>query len=203
MSNKYNDFFAKLEIVAETKIESDLTNVEITHLKHETEDFYCLTVPSGAFVVKHDDIESISGNCHALSGAASFQIAIQEMRENGTLTNDMFTALSNIIRNYAMKVKEHEFAIIDKIFEKGDKDNQKLSMQQFVLSRINLCLQNLGIHTIYSYDEIGENKVAVWFYKNLNMPVIGDFFVNLQSNYSRDWNETAFVVEPNKYTFEE
>lgn len=154
-------------------------------------------------VVSGIDFSVRDEHAHALSGAASFQIAIQEMREDGTLTDERFAALSNVIRNYAMKVKEHEFAIIDKIFEKGDKDNQKLSMQQFVLSRINLCLQNLGIHTIYSYDEIGENKVASWFYKNISMPVIGDFFVNLQSNYSRDWNQQAFVVEPNKYTFEE
>jgi ribonucleotide reductase beta subunit family protein with ferritin-like domain len=142
-------------------------------------------------------------NLHSLGGAMSFLIAIEEMREIGSITEEKYQEIVRRVKEAAFKLAQHEFRIIDMIFEKGDSGNQKESMKQFVRSRINLCLQNLLMPSIFSYDDIGENKFATWFYANINMPTIHDFFVNLGSQYNRDWRETAFAVEPNKYMLED
>ena len=152
-------------------------------------------------IVSGIDFSVRDENIHSLGGAMAFLIAIGEMREAGTITNEQYNQLEEEVRKTAHRLAEHEFRIIDMIFEKGDKDNMKLSMQQFVMSRINLCLQNLGMKSIFSYDDIGENKIAAGFYANLNMAVMHDFFVNLGSQYNRDWAEGAFTVEKGKYEF--
>lgn len=153
-------------------------------------------------IVSGVDFSVRDENLHSLGGAMSFLIAIEEMREIGSMTDELYESLVKTIRDAGMKLAEHEFRIIDMIFEKGDKDNMKHSMKQFVMSRINLCLQNLKMPSIFSYDEIGENKFATWFYANINMPTIHDFFVNLGSQYNRDWSESEFKIEGEVYTFE-
>lgn len=154
-------------------------------------------------IVSGVDFSVRDENLHSVGGAMAFKIAIDEIIADGILTDEQVEEFKEKVREAARVLAEHEFRIIDMIFEKGDKDNMKDSMKQFVMSRVNLCLQNLGIKSIYSYDEIGANKVATWFYANINMPTIHDFFVNLGSQYNRDWSETEFLVEENKYTFEE
>ena len=140
---------------------------------------------------------------HSLGGAISFRIAMEESIKDGLLTNDQVKHIHETLREMGRKTAEHEFRIIDMIYEKGDKGNQKESLKQFVMSRVNLCLNNLGIPSIFSYDDVGENRIAADFYRDINMSQIGDFFVSLQSNYNRDWSEAEFKVEPNKYVFEE
>lgn len=154
-------------------------------------------------IVSGVDFSVRDENLHSVGGAMAFKIAVEEIVAAGILTEAQLEEFKEKVREYAKVLAEHEFRIIDMIFEKGDKDNMKDSMKQFVMSRINLCLQNLGIKSIFSYDDIGENKVATWFYANINMPTIHDFFVNLGSQYNRDWSESEFKVEKNKYTFEE
>lgn len=154
-------------------------------------------------IVSGVDFSVRDENLHSLGGAMAFLIAVEEMRENGSLTEEKYQSIVKTVRDCALLLGEHEFRIIDMIFEKGDPDNMKESMKQFVRSRINLCLQNVLMPSVYSYDEIGENKFATWFYANINMPTIHDFFVNLGSQYNRDWSESQFKVEANKYEFEE
>lgn len=136
---------------------------------------------------------------HSLGGATSFLIAIEEMKQDGTLDPERYAQLVKDIRDAAIYLGHHEERIVDMIFEVGDKDNMKDSMKQFVRSRLNLCLQNVNVPSVYSYDEIGANPVAAWFYQNLNLPVLHDFFVNLGSQYNRDYSESAFKSK-NKYT---
>lgn len=154
-------------------------------------------------IVSGVDFSVRDENLHSVGGAMAFKIAVEEILKDGILTEAQLEEFKEKVRDAAKILAEHEFRIIDMIFEKGDKDNMKESMKQFVMSRVNLCLQNLGIKSIFSYDEIGANKVATWFYANINMPTIHDFFVNLGSQYNRDWSESEFVVEKNKYIFEE
>lgn len=154
-------------------------------------------------IVSGVDFSCRDENLHSLGGAMSFKIAVEEILKDEILTEAQLEEFKEKVRKSAKVLAEHEFRIIDMIFEKGDKDNMKESMKQFVMSRINLCLQNLGIKSIFSYDEIGANKVATWFYANINMPTIHDFFVNLGSQYNRDWSEAEFKIEKNKYIFED
>ncbi len=154
-------------------------------------------------IVSGVDFSVRDENLHSVGGALTFKIALEEIIESGILSSEEIEELKEEIRQIGIVMGEHEFRIIDMIFEKGDKDNMKESMKQFVMSRLNLCLQNLGIKSIYSYDDIGSNKVAVWFYANITMPTIHDFFINLGSQYNRDWSESEFVIEQNKYNLEE
>ena len=85
---------------------------------------------------------------------------------------------------------QHEFAIIDKIFEKGNivgiTDHQ---MKNFVMSRANLILKNLNLEPLYKVDY---NPIAKWFYRDINVVNFHDFFDRTGNSYTRDWNESKF-----------
>lgn len=131
-------------------------------------------------------------NCHHLAGAAAFQLAIKESKEEGLLTDDDIADIYKQVQEAGLVLGEHEDRIIDMIFEKGSIDGvTKVSLGNFVKSRIDLCLDNQGISKIY---HIKYNPIAKWFYQNISMPTLHDFFVNTGSQYNRNWSEQAFVV---------
>ena len=91
----------------------------------------------------------------------------------------------------AVKVLEHEIAIIDKLFEKGDIEGiTKRQMISFVKSRINLCMRNMGFSNIYKVDY---NPVSEWFYKGINGYAMNDFFVSVGNQYQRGWTGQGFT----------
>lgn len=138
-------------------------------------------------------------NIHSLCGATAFQIAIKECLEEGIITESELSELRESIYDMARTLTKHEFRIIDMIFEKGEITGiTSDEMKTFVMSRVNVCLNNLGLDAIW---EVGDNPIARWFYSNINMPTIHDFFVNLGSQYNRNWSESAFLVPKNKYKF--
>ena len=59
-------------------------------------------------------------------------------------------------------------------------------------------LYMIGIDSIY---DITDNPIAKWFYDNINMPTIHDFFNALGSQYHRDWAAADFVVARDTYNF--
>lgn len=139
-------------------------------------------------------------NIHSLAGATAFQIAVMECITDGIITDDEHGELKERIYEIAHTLTEHEIRIIEMIFSKGPITGiSESDMITFVKSRINVCLENLGLLPIHVITE--ENPIAKWFYSNITMPTIHDFFVNLGSQYNRNWSETAFVVEKNKYKF--
>ena len=181
-------------------IEREVVDVKVNHINYDTEqEFYCLTVPSSAFVVKSENKVSVTGNCHSLAGAHAFRIAVTECKEEDILTVDQVKELQRAIVKGAKELKEHEYRIIEMIFAKGKIDGiTERDMKTFIKSRINLCLNNLGIDSIY---DINDNPIGRWFYDNITMPTIHDFFYALGSQYHRDWAESDFKVEANTYTF--
>lgn len=154
-------------------------------------------------IVSGVDFSVRDENLHSIGGAMTFRIAIEEIKKENLMSDQEIDDLNKIIKEAATRLADHEFRIIDMIFEKGDKDNMKESMKQFVMSRVNLCLQNLGITSIFSYDQIGENKIATRFYNNITQGVLHDFFANLGSQYHRDWSESEFKIEGSTYALEE
>lgn len=91
----------------------------------------------------------------------------------------------------AETVLEHEVAIIDKLFEKGDIEGvTKPQLVAFVKSRINVCMRNMGFNNIYKIDY---NPVAEWFYKGINGYAMNDFFVSVGNQYQRNWSGTGFT----------
>lgn len=88
---------------------------------------------------------------------------------------------------------KHEAQIIDKIFEKGSIEGiTPKQMKNFVKSRINLVLKDLGVDRLF---EVTYNPIAEWFYDNINSLRLHDFFQTSGSQYRRNFSEDKFVVE--------
>lgn len=150
-------------------------------------------------VVAGIDFSVRDENIHSVAGSHAFRIVIDECLENNIITQEEINEIYNEIIKASKKLKEHEYRIIEMIFEKGPIVGvTEREMKSFVKSRINLCLNNLGIDAVF---EVKNNTIAKWFYDNINMPTIHDFFVNLGSQYNRNWSEKAFIVKEDKYNF--
>lgn len=136
-------------------------------------------------------------NLHSLAGAWLYRTLLEELQQEAGRDLEANTELSTRIQNVQEQilktcdqVLEHESRIIDMIFEQGDiKGITDHQMKQFIKSRLNLCLENLGMDKHY---EVGYNPIAEWFYKNINSSVFHDFFHRQGNSYSRDWKETSF-----------
>lgn len=161
----------------------------IHEVSDEAEDFYCLSVDTGAFVVKYNDVISVTGNCHSEGGAWTYRTHAKE--ENRS--KEEMDLLHARIKEAALKIYEHECRIIEMMYEKGDIEGlKKEDFKIFVASRLNICLGNLGIEAIFDFDE-ETNTIATWFYDSINKFVFNDFFSGIGREYVRDWDEESFV----------
>jgi len=128
-------------------------------------------------------------NLHSLAGAWLFRTLLHEMR----LTPEEQNRLFERIYNAADKVREHEHQIVDMIFSAGKVEGITAhQMKNFVDSRIDLCLQNLGMSERY---KPASNPIAEWFYMGISQTVIHDFFQAIGNQYHREWAEDSFEWE--------
>lgn len=160
------------------------TEVEINSCKGEKKKFHCLTVPSGAFLVKSDDKVSITGNClHSEASAWLFR----------TMNSEGYFKLDEVkeeIYAAARLAYEHECQIIKKVFEYGKIDGiTDTQMRHFVESRINKVLGNLGLDKVF---DVKYNPIAEWFDASVNNIVVNDFFTGQGREYVRTWDENGF-----------
>lgn len=94
------------------------------------------------------------------------------------------------LREASRAIYEHESRIVDMIFEKGEMEGITAEqMKIFVKSRINLCLERLGIEPVF---EVKNNTIAEWFYDNINAVSLHDFFTGIGNSYNRNWDEKGF-----------
>ncbi len=124
---------------------------------------------------------------HSDAGAYCYRL----LKDESNLTEKQTENLESSILEAAETIREHEHRIVDMIFEKGKMEGiTDVQMKNFIDSRVDLCLENLGIKKIYkpSY-----NPVSKWFYDNINGGQFHDFFVKVGSEYNRDWEEKAFI----------
>ncbi len=129
-------------------------------------------------------------NLHSETGAWCFRNLLKEEKEAG-YTEEEEKALFDRIYEAAKTIMEHEKRIIEMIFSKGAiKGITAKQMENFVQSRIDLCLQNLGLKKIYNPTY---NPIAKWFYKMIGGDTQHDFFYKLGSAYNRDWAEKDFT----------
>lgn len=129
-------------------------------------------------------------NTHAVGGALLFKQLWSEVEDKLTQQEKGYVVES--IYEVAKSVKEHEYPIIDRLFEKGElggitKDNLK----NFVMHRVDLCLEQVGLEPLYK-DDITEDFIASWFYKDINSVSFHDFFSGNGSEYNIDWREDKF-----------
>lgn len=142
----------------------------------------------------------IDEGLHQTGGAMLFRSAIAEMREeaisNGTLPDfeAFLAALTNKILRGALKLYEHEERISDMLMEKGDIGTGVTAkkMKIFAKSRVNICLNDLGMPSLFMAEELEGNEIAEWFYGGMQQYQMNDFFVGQGREYTRGWNEDNF-----------
>jgi ribonucleoside-diphosphate reductase beta chain len=127
-------------------------------------------------------------NLHGEGGAWAFKQLLSEKLEAGEDVD--LSELKLRIKNLALELAEHEFRIIDMLFEKGEIEGiDRTQMRTFVKSRIDVCLNKLDINGMYV---IEANPIGEWFYKDINMQKFGDFFASVSADYNRNWREAGF-----------
>lgn len=185
-SDTFNDVY---RIYIHNKNEKRCGTVEKTKEAYEG-DVWCVTVPTEAFVIRENDKVSITGNCiHSEGGAWLYN----QLKAELEISPETSMAIECDIISAAHKLYEHESRIVDMIFDKGTIEGiTKKQLKNFVQSRINLCLKNLGIAPIF---EVAYNPIKDWFYKNINGVQFHDFFTGIGNSYNRNWDETNFGWE--------
>lgn len=132
-------------------------------------------------------------NLHSLAGAWLFRQMYQELFDSDPdyKLAGVFCELHDKIYTTCDQILEHESRIIDMIFEKGDiKGITDHQMKQFIKSRLNLCLSQLGLEAKF---EVDYDPISKWFYKNINSGQLHDFFNKQGNNYTRTWKEQGFT----------
>lgn len=125
-------------------------------------------------------------NLHSIGGAYAFRDKLSRMN----LSAEEYEQLKTTIQTAARELYEHECRIVDMTFEKGAIDGiTPVQMKHFVESRINICLQQLGMHNMF---KVEYNPIADWFYDGINGYQYNDFFSGMGASYNRDWSETEF-----------
>lgn len=128
-------------------------------------------------------------NIHSLAGAWAFKMKLAK----ANLTEAAMQALEMLIRKIINIMRDHEFRIIEMIFEKGNIPGITVKqMQHFVESRLNLCLDQLGFAKEY---EVEYNPIKDWFYKAIQGFKMNDFFTGIGESYTRDWSEHSFTFK--------
>ncbi len=125
-------------------------------------------------------------NLHSLGGAYAFKY----LCEKHNYSSAQIEAIKCDVEQVAKQIYLHEKEIIALMFEKGDvKGITAVQLDNFVQSRINECLKQLGFNKIY---EVKYNPIADWFYDSINKYSFVDFFTGVSKEYHRDWDEEGF-----------
>ena len=128
-------------------------------------------------------------NIHHEAGCWLFKTLLKESR----LTPEQQEALYARIYEASQILREHEHRINGMIFEKGTMDGiTKIQSNNFVDSRIDLCLQNLGLTAIM---KPASNPIGEWFYMGIAVAKMNDFFSKVGNQYNRNWKEQNFIWE--------
>jgi ribonucleotide reductase beta subunit family protein with ferritin-like domain len=145
--------------------------------------------------VRGINFSAVDENMHSEGGAALFKQhkleLLESERNKGISDNLTEQYLLSRLHDIANKIREHEYRIIDMIFEKGKIDGiTDVQLKHFVDSRLNVCLSNLGYDKLY---EVKYNPIADWFYNGLNNYQFVDFFSGQGREYQRNWDAERFV----------
>lgn len=125
-------------------------------------------------------------NLHSVGGAALVKLELQWLQKD-------ITEWQEQIYEAAEKIYEHEEQIIDMMFSKGTMEGiTSTQLKKFVKSRIDICLENLGLPKIYKIKP-SDNKIAEWFYDNINSLKLHDFFNVSGGDYTNKWTEQHFL----------
>lgn len=142
-------------------------------------------------VVSGINFSSRDENLHSEAAAWLFRTLKREGTDSGLYSEEYLKDVEDYIYKAAQEVFEHEKVIIRKIFSKGKIDGiTEHQLQNFAMSRINLCLKNLGYEHIF---KVEYNPISDWFYKGINGYLSQDFFNSQGNQYARDWSSLGFT----------
>lgn len=132
-------------------------------------------------------------NMHSMGGAWAFKYKLEQLKQK--LSPEAFElhklAIEAQVRLVAQKLYEHECQIIAKLFEQGEiKGITAHQLENFVQSRVNECLKQLGFAKEY---DVQYNPISSWFYKGINDYTFNDFFSGMGNQYHRSWDSADFV----------
>lgn len=132
------------------------------------------------------NFSAIDENYHGVGGLMLYNIVKEEQ---GVSLNT-----SQKILEIAEALLEHEYALLDMIYEKGDIETiKKEHLVMFLHHRWNDVMMNLGFSEAVHKD-IGSNPVADWFYKGINNKMISaDNFAALSNTYNKKWMASNFT----------
>lgn len=134
-------------------------------------------------IVRGINMSARDENLHSEASAWLFRT----LREENQIPED---ALIGELNEMAELVREHEYAIVDKIFEKGPIEGiTDVQMKHFIDSRINLVARNLGFKNLY---EVKYNPIRAWFEEGIDQFQFNDFFSGMGREYTRQWEQTEF-----------
>jgi ribonucleoside-diphosphate reductase beta chain len=129
-------------------------------------------------------------NLHCLGGAWLYRSLRDELAKELPDYSGSMRKVTERITEASRAIYEHECAIVDKIFEKGEIEGiTSEQMKTFVRGRINLCLSHLNIDPVF---DVKNDIIADWFYENINMQSFHDFFTGIGSSYNRNWKQEGF-----------
>lgn len=138
-------------------------------------------------VVRGINMSARDENLHAIGGAGLVKVALFEQQRSGYELQQFHDA----VKEATEQIYVHECQIVDKVFEEGKIDGiTDVQLKHFVQSRLNLCLDNLGIKRNY---EVKYNPIADDFYKGINNYQMNDFFQGVGREYQRDWSSSRFT----------
>lgn len=133
-------------------------------------------------------------NLHSTGGAWAFRHKLSKLKSEGYTDAEIAerkAKVEHLVRETARKIYEHECQIIQMVFEKGEiKGITAHQLENFVQSRVNECLKQLGFEKEY---DVKYNPIAEWFYKGINDYQFNDFFSGVGNQYNRNWDETGFT----------
>ena len=128
-------------------------------------------------------------NIHSVAGAWVFKQMLKELQPEESYVAHLHTCINLL----AKEIYEHEKEIIAMTFEKGNIDGiTAKQMEHFVESRINVCLEQLGLAKMF---EVDYNPIAKWFYEGISGFQLNDQFSGVGAQYHRNWDETAFTYK--------
>lgn len=126
---------------------------------------------------------------HSEAGAWLFKTLLSEViKEDPTF--DVNHLVNDLLESVKV-INEHEGYIISNLFKNGNIEGiTSKQLINFVESRLDKCLDNLGIKPIFKPKY---NPISEWFYNDVNSSVLHDFFISQGSDYNRNWSERKFV----------
>ena len=131
-------------------------------------------------------------NLHCEGGAWLYNQLKSEKILAGELNEYEAGALEERILDVAHTIAQHEFRIVDMIFEKGGMEGiRPKDMKTFIKSRIDMCLKKLYVEPLFESDD--DNPIADWFYTDINAVQFNDFFTGIGNSYNRSWDQSRFI----------